>query len=76
MPVVGGGASGWAVCWSARRAGPELSGGSGLTPRSADAAAPRANVGGFSAKNHAPTVAVDGDAAPLTPSLGVEVEIA
>ena len=29
--------------------GPELSGGFGLTPRSADAAAPRANVGGISA---------------------------
>ena len=29
--------------------GPELSGGSGLTPRAADAATPRANVGGISA---------------------------
>ncbi len=38
--------------------GLELSGGSGLTPRAADAALPRANVGGFSAKNHSPTMLV------------------
>ena len=29
-----------------------------LTPRAADAAAPRANAGGISAKNHTPTKAV------------------
>jgi len=40
------------------------------TQRAADAATPRANVGGISVKNHAPTMAVDGDAAPLTLSLG------
>ena len=40
------------------------------TPRSADAAAPRANVGGISGENHAPARAWDGDAAPLTLSLG------
>ncbi len=57
VPLVGDGAPGWAVCWSARRVGSELSGGFGLTERSADAATPRANVGGISAQNHAPTVA-------------------
>ena len=58
MPLVGDGASdGWCV----GRPGvlrSELSGGFGLTSRSADAATPRANVGGFSAKNHSPTMLV------------------
>jgi len=38
--------------------GPEWNGGCGLTLRAADAATPRANVGGFSFKNHAPTMAL------------------
>ena len=41
-----------------------------LTERSADAALPRANVGGNSAKNRSPARVWDGDAAPLTLSLG------
>ena len=45
-----------------------------LTPRAADAAAPRANVAGFSAQHHTPTKAMDGDAAPLTLSLGMALQ--
>ena len=42
----------------------------GLTPRAADAATPHANVGGISAKNRSPAKVWDGNAAPLTLSLG------
>ena len=44
---------------------------SSLTPPSSDAATPCANVGGNSAKNRSPARAWDGDAAPLTLSLGI-----
>ena len=41
------------------------------TPRAADAALPRANVGGISAQNCSPARVWDGNAAPLTLSLGM-----
>ena len=41
-----------------------------LTPRSADAALPRANVGGISAKNRSPAKFLDKHAVPLTQIVG------